>query len=82
MKLTAPHIETQIPGPKSRDIVRKEQQHLAPGLQGFALMSGIAVERALGSVVEDVDGNRFVDLIGRIRASEPEAARASSPGRA
>ena len=66
MKLTAPHIETQIPGPKSREIVRKEQQHLAPGLQGFALMSGIAVERAQGSVVEDVDGNRYVDLIGGI----------------
>jgi 4-aminobutyrate aminotransferase-like enzyme len=35
-------------------------------LQGFALSSGIAVERAQGSVVEDVDGNRFVDLIGGI----------------
>jgi 4-aminobutyrate aminotransferase-like enzyme len=35
-------------------------------LQGFALSSGIAVERAEGSVVEDVDGNRFVDLIGGI----------------
>src|SRR5207237_10211186 len=60
------HIETQIPGAKSRELVRKEQQHLAPGLQGFALMSGIAVERAQGSVIEDVDGNRYVDLIGGI----------------
>ena len=66
MKLTAPHIATQVPGPKSRELVRKEQQHLAPGLQGFALTSGIAVERAQGSVVEDVDGNRYVDLIGGI----------------
>src|SRR6266851_1372111 len=66
VKLTAPHIETPVPGPKSREIVRKEQQHLAPGLQGFALMSGIAVERGQGSVVEDVDGNRYVDLIGGI----------------
>ena len=66
MKLTAPHIETKIPGPKSREITQREQQHLAPGLQGFALMSGIAVERAQGSVIEDVDGNRYVDLIGGI----------------
>jgi 4-aminobutyrate aminotransferase/(S)-3-amino-2-methylpropionate transaminase len=66
VKLTAPHIETQIPGPKSREITQREQQHLAPGLQGFALMSGIAVERAQGSVVEDADGNRYVDLIGGI----------------
>ena len=66
MTLTAPHLQTQVPGPKSRALVAEEQQALAPGLQGFALMSGIAVERAQGSVIEDVDGNRFVDLIGGI----------------
>ena len=66
MTLKAPHIQTEIPGPKSRELVQLEQKHLAPGLQGFALSSGIAVERAQGSVVEDVDGNRYVDLIGGI----------------
>src|ERR1700738_3641324 len=66
MTLKAPHIQTEIPGPKSRALVGSEQQHLAPGLQGFALSSGIAVERAQGSVIEDVDGNRYVDLIGGI----------------
>ena len=58
MKLVGPHIQTEIPGPRSRALVAQEQQHLAPGLQGFALSSGIAVERAQGSVIEDVDGNR------------------------
>ena len=66
MKLTAPHIQTEIPGPKSKLLFDAEQEKLAPGLQGFALSSGIAVERASGSVIEDVDGNRFVDLIGGI----------------
>ena len=66
MTLQAPHIQTEIPGPKSRALVADEQRHLAPGLQGFALSSGIAVERAQGSVIEDVDGNRYVDLIGGI----------------
>ncbi|HEX4382522.1 MAG TPA: aspartate aminotransferase family protein [Myxococcales bacterium] len=66
LTLTGPHIQTDIPGPRSRELVGREQQHLAPGLQGFALSSGIAVERAQGSVIEDVDGNRFVDLIGGI----------------
>ena len=66
MTLQAPHIQTEIPGPKSRALVAEEQRHLAPGLQGFALSSGIAVERAQGSVIEDVDGNRYVDLIGGI----------------
>ena len=66
MALKAPHIQTEIPGPRSRSLVEHEQRHLAPGLQGFALSSGIAVERAQGSVIEDVDGNRYVDLIGGI----------------
>ena len=66
MTLTAPHIQTEIPGPKSKALFDQEQEKLAPGLQGFALSSGIAVERAQGSVIEDVDGNRFVDLIGGI----------------
>src|SRR5437868_2588867 len=66
MTLKAPHVQTEIPGPRSREMVAREQRHLAPGLQGFALSSGIAVERAEGSVIEDVDGNRYVDLIGGI----------------
>jgi 4-aminobutyrate aminotransferase / (S)-3-amino-2-methylpropionate transaminase / 5-aminovalerate transaminase len=66
MALKAPHIQTEIPGPRSRELVSREQRHLAPGLQGFALSSGIAVERAQGSVIEDADGNRYVDLIGGI----------------
>src|SRR5438045_3259167 len=66
MTLKAPHIQTEIPGPKSRELTAYEGRHLAPGLQGFALSSGIAVDRAEGSVIQDVDGNRFVDLIGGI----------------
>jgi 4-aminobutyrate aminotransferase / (S)-3-amino-2-methylpropionate transaminase / 5-aminovalerate transaminase len=66
MTLKAPFIRTEIPGPRSRELVKQEQRHLAPGLQGFALSSGIAVERAQGSVIEDADGNRYVDLIGGI----------------
>src|SRR5438128_7943883 len=69
MTLKAPLIRTEIPGPRSRELVKQEQLHLAPGLQGFALSSGIAVERAQGSVIEDVDGNRYVDLIGGIGAN-------------
>src|SRR3989442_15166641 len=71
MTLKAPHIQTEIPGPRSRELVKHEQRHLAPGLQGFALSSGIAVERAQGSVIEDVDGNRYVDLIGGVGGKSP-----------
>ena len=59
-------LKTAVPGPKSREIRAREDQHLAPGLQGFALMAGIVVDTARGSTVTDVDGNTFLDIIGGI----------------
>jgi 4-aminobutyrate aminotransferase-like enzyme len=47
-------------------VVAREQQHLAPGLQGFALWAGVAMDHGRGSVLTDVDGNSYVDLIGGI----------------
>jgi 4-aminobutyrate aminotransferase-like enzyme len=64
--LKAPQIVTEIPGPKSRALVQEEQKHLAPGIQSISTLSGIAVARAEGSVIEDVDGNRFLDLAAGI----------------
>jgi len=60
------NLKTEIPGPKSKSIRAREEKHLAPGLQGFALMAGIVVDHARGSAVTDVDGNTFVDIIGGI----------------
>jgi len=59
-------LRTEVPGPKSAALRTREDAHLAPGAQGYALMAGIAVERAQGSAVTDVDGNTFLDLIGGI----------------
>ena len=61
-----PHIQTPIPGPQSRALRAREDAHLAPGLQGFALYAGIAVSAARGSAVTDADGNILIDLIGGI----------------
>ncbi len=59
-------LKTSIPGPKSKELRAIEDQLIANGLQGFALMAGIVVERAYGHIVEDVDGNKFLDIIGGI----------------
>jgi len=59
-------IRTAVPGPKSTELRKREDAHLAPGLQGFALLSGITVKEAKGSTVTDVDGNTFIDIIGGI----------------
>jgi 4-aminobutyrate aminotransferase / (S)-3-amino-2-methylpropionate transaminase / 5-aminovalerate transaminase len=59
-------IHTEVPGPKSKALRAREDAHIAPGLQGYALMAGIAVAEAKGSTITDVDGNVFLDIIGGI----------------
>jgi 4-aminobutyrate aminotransferase-like enzyme len=55
-----------VPGPKSRALVEAESPYLAPGIQSISSLSGLAVARGEGSVIEDVDGNRYLDLAAGI----------------
>src|SRR6267378_1317318 len=59
-------IKTAIPGPKSQALRVREDSHLAPGAQGYALSAGIVVDHAEGTQITDVDGNEFLDFIGGI----------------
>ena len=55
----APWIESPLPGPNARALIARSQQ--VRGLRytgGFPLVA----RRGLGSVIEDVDGNRLLDL--------------------
>jgi 4-aminobutyrate aminotransferase-like enzyme len=76
-----PLIKTAIPGPHSQELRKREDEHLAPGLQNFALLAGIAVSEARGSAVTDADGNTLIDIIGGIGVnalghSHPDYVRA------
>jgi 4-aminobutyrate aminotransferase/(S)-3-amino-2-methylpropionate transaminase len=53
-------------GPRSKRIVEQEQRHMAPGLQSFALYSGLAMARGVGSRLYDEDGNGYIDFIAGI----------------
>ena len=64
--LRKPKKITSIPGPVSQDLFQQEKNNLAPGLQGFALMAGIVMDRGQGSWLYDVDGNEYLDFIGGI----------------
>src|SRR5882672_12838152 len=59
-------LVTPIPGPKSTSLRAKEDAHLAPGAQGYALMAGVVVDHAEGTQITDVDGNQLLDFIGGI----------------
>src|SRR5882757_2544293 len=59
-------LVTAIPGPRSAALRAREDGHLAPGAQGYALMAGVVVDHAEGTQITDVDGNQFLDFIGGI----------------
>jgi 4-aminobutyrate aminotransferase len=59
----APSITTALPGPRAKQFIERDERYSSPSYtRDFPLV----VERALGSVVEDVDGNRFLDFAAGI----------------
>ena len=71
------------PGPKSVALFEEEQKYMTPGLQSIALFSKIALARGEGSVIEDEDGNSYIDLMAGIGVASlgyghPEYARVMS----
>ncbi|HKE18812.1 MAG TPA: aspartate aminotransferase family protein [Kofleriaceae bacterium] len=74
-------IDVPPPGPRSRALVAAEKPHLAPGSQHVWQLAGVAVERGQGALLEDVDGNRYIDLVAGIGVASlgyghPRQARA------
>lgn len=57
--MTIPEIVTELPGPKTKQLIEKDKQVVSPSLpRAHQLM----VESAQGCMVTDVDGNRFLDF--------------------
>jgi 4-aminobutyrate aminotransferase/(S)-3-amino-2-methylpropionate transaminase len=56
-------LNTEIPGPKAREILARRDAALSSGL---ARATDVVVERAEGPLVFDVDGNTLIDLAGGI----------------
>ncbi len=56
-------LVTEVPGPRSRAIVARRD---AATPRGAARLTPLAIARAEGAVVEDVDGNRLLDFAGGI----------------
>ena len=59
----APHIVTELPGPKARAIIARDEAVASPSLtRAYPLVA----ESGSGMVVTDVDGNRFLDFAAGI----------------
>src|ERR1051326_2857851 len=56
-------LRTAIPGPRSQELMRRRAEAVP---RGSYLGTPIYVARAEGATLEDVDGNRYLDLAGGI----------------
>ncbi|PYS95870.1 MAG: 4-aminobutyrate--2-oxoglutarate transaminase [Acidobacteria bacterium] len=56
-------IKTAIPGPRSQELMKARQAAIPRGPYN---MTPIAIARGEGAILEDVDGNRYIDFAGGI----------------
>src|SRR2546428_258522 len=60
-----PNLVTDLPGPKARDIIASDHRYISPS---YTRSYPLVVRSAKGAIVEDVDGNRFLDFSAGIAA--------------
>jgi 4-aminobutyrate aminotransferase len=76
----APEIKTALPGPKAKAIIDKDSRFVSPS---YTRDYPLVIARGQGAVVEDVDGNLFLDCAAGIAVnstgvSHPEVVKAIS----
>src|SRR5271157_2772908 len=54
-----PHLVGLVPGPRARAIIERDQRAVSPS---YTRSYPLVVERGQGALVEDPDGNRFLDF--------------------
>jgi 4-aminobutyrate aminotransferase len=59
----APDIRTPLPGPKARAIIERDARYVSPS---YTRDYPLVIARGEGAVVEDVDGNLFLDCAAGI----------------
>src|SRR5579862_7693036 len=58
-----PKLITSLPGPQARAIIERDEQVISPS---YTRSYPLVAERAEGAMVEDPDGNRFLDFAAGI----------------
>src|ERR671923_2836560 len=61
--MNVPHIKIKPPGPQAEAIIEKDRHHSAPA---YGRVYSLVVKEGRGMVVEDVDGNLFLDFMAGI----------------
>ena len=76
--MDAPDIKTPLPGPKAKALIDRDNKFVSPS---YTRDYPFVIARGEGAVVEDVDGNRFLDCAAGIAVnstgvSHPDVVRA------
>jgi 4-aminobutyrate aminotransferase len=76
--LTGPDIKTPLPGPKARAIIDRDEKRVSTS---YTRSYPFVMARGEGAIVEDVDGNRFLDCAAGIAVnstghSHPDVVKA------
>ena len=54
-----PHLRGPLPGPRAKEIIARDQRAVSPS---YTRCYPLVAARGEGAIVEDVDGNRFLDF--------------------
>jgi len=54
-----PKIITELPGPKAREVIAADREYISPS---YTRAYPLVAKTGRGAIVEDVDGNRFLDF--------------------
>jgi 4-aminobutyrate aminotransferase len=60
---TVPQLHTELPGPKARAQLERDARYTSPS---YTRVYPLVVERGSGAVIQDVDGNLFLDFTAGI----------------
>src|ERR1700757_272554 len=60
---TVPDIRTELPGPKAQVLLDRDARYVSPS---YTRVYPLVVERGSGAVIQDVDGNLFLDCTAGI----------------
>jgi 4-aminobutyrate aminotransferase len=60
---SVPDIHTALPGPKALALLDRDQRYMSPS---YTRIYPLVVERGSGAVIQDVDGNLFLDFTAGI----------------
>ena len=61
--LSVPFLRTELPGPNASKLIATDELYTSPS---YTRVYPLGVERGYGAVIEDVDGNRFLDFTAGI----------------